>query len=122
MSKSVVIICEDSPIGKNSAIEAIRMGVGIMVLGDLDECKIVFLGDAVYLLSKSFNPETVNMENSENIFHMLELSEIEVYVLDSALENAGLKEEDLKVFDNVHIATLKEISGYILKADTTYRF
>lgn len=122
MSKSVVIICEDSPIGKNSAIETIRMGAGITAIGDLDECKIVFMGDAVYLLSKSFNPETINMENSENIFRMLELSDIEVYVLDSALENAGLKEEDIKDFDNVHITTLKEISEFILKADTTYRF
>ena len=122
MSKSIIIIVEDSPIGKNSAIEAIRMGAGIMVLGDLDECKIIFIGDSVYLLNKSFNPESVNMGNSENIFHMLELSDIEVFVLDSALEIAGLNENDLIEFENVHIASMKEISEYILKADFTYRF
>lgn len=122
MTKSVVIICEDSPIGKNSAIEAIRMGAGIMVLGDLDECKIIFMGDSVYLLSKSFNPEKINMDRLDNIFHMLELSDIEIYALDSALEIAGLNDNDLLNFDNINIATLKEISEYILKADVTYKF
>ncbi|GAI68920.1 unnamed protein product, partial [marine sediment metagenome] len=36
MVKSVVILCEDSPIGKNSSLEAIRMAAGIMAVGDLD--------------------------------------------------------------------------------------
>jgi len=122
MTKSVVIVCEDSPIGKNSTIEAIRMGAGIMVLGDLDECKIIFMGDSVYLLSKSFNPESINMDNLYNIFHMLELSDLEVYVLDSALAIAGLNDKDLLDFDNIKIATIKEISEYILQADVTYKF
>ena len=122
MSKSVVIICEDSPIGKNSAIEAIRMGAGITVLGDLDECKIIFMGDSVYLLNKSFNPASVNMGTMDNIFNMLELSDIEVFVLDKALEIAGLSDKDIIEFENVNIASIKEISKYILKADFTYRF
>jgi sulfur relay (sulfurtransferase) DsrF/TusC family protein len=122
MTKSVVIICEDSPIGKNSAIEAIRMGAGIMVLGDLDACKIIFMGDSVYLLNKSFNPESLNMDSMDNIFHMLELSDIEVFVLDAALEIAGLSDKDIIEFDNVKIASMKEISRYILKADFTYRY
>ena len=118
----VVIVCEDSPIGKNSAIEAIRMGAGIMVLGDLDECKIIFIGDSVYLFNRSFNPESVNMDNMDNIFHMLELSDIEVFILDTALEIAGLSDKDIIEFENVKIASTKEISEYILKADFTYRF
>jgi len=122
MIKTVVIVCEDSPIGKNSAIEAIRMGAGIMVLGDLDECKIVFMGDSVYLLNKSFNPESINMDSLDNIFHMLELSEIEIYALDSALKSAGINDKNLLDFGNIHVATLKEISAYILHADITYKF
>jgi sulfur relay (sulfurtransferase) DsrF/TusC family protein len=122
MIKTVVIVCEDSPIGKNSAIEAIRMGAGIMVLGDLDECKIVFMGDSVYLLNKSFNPESINMDSLDNIFHMLELSDIEIYALDSALEIAGINDKDLREFENIKVATLKEISEYILHADVTYKF
>jgi sulfur relay (sulfurtransferase) DsrF/TusC family protein len=122
MVKSVVILCEDSPIGKNSALEAIRMAAGIMAVGDLDECKIVFIGDSVYFLSKNFDPEKVNMEIPSSIFRMMELSDFEVYALDSALEIAGIEPSDLIDFDNVKIASWKEISAFILKADVFYRY
>ena len=122
MVKSVVILCEDSPIGKNSAIEAIRMGAGIMAVGDLEECKIIFMGDSVYFLSKNFDPEKVNMDVPSNIFRMMELSDLDVYVLDSALEIAGLKQSDLVDFDNVKVVNNKEISKFILDADVTYRY
>ncbi len=122
MVKSVIILCEDSPIGKNSAIEAIRMGAGIMAVGDLEECKIIFMGDSVYFLSKYFNPEKVNMDVPSNIFRMMELSDLDVYVLDSALEIAGIKQSDLVEFDNVKVASNKEISRFILEADITYRY
>jgi len=122
MLKSVVILCEDSPIGKNSAIEAIRMGAGIMAVGDLEECKIIFMGDSVYFLSKNFDPEKVNMEIPSNIFRLMELSDLDVYVLDSALEIAGIEQSDLVEFDNVKVASIKEISKFILEADVTYRY
>ena len=122
MVKSVVILCEDSPIGKNSAIEAIRMGAGIMAVGDLEECKIIFMGDSVYFLTKNFDPEKVNMDVPSNIFRMMELSDLEVYVLDSALEISGIKQTDLVDFDNVKVTNIKEISKLILQADVTYRY
>lgn len=122
MTKSVVIICDDSPIGKNSVIEAMRMGAGIMAIGDLDECKIIFMGDSVYILNKSLNPQRINMDRLDNIFHMLELSEVEVYALDTALKNAGLNANDIIKIDNINIATLRDISEFILKADVTYKF
>jgi sulfur relay (sulfurtransferase) DsrF/TusC family protein len=122
MVKSVVIICEDSPIGKNSAIEAIRMGAGIMAVGDLDECKIIFMGDSVYFLSKNFKPEKVNRDPPSNIFRLMELSDLEVYALDSALEVAGIKETDLIDYENVKVANMQEISKIILGAQVTYRY
>jgi sulfur relay (sulfurtransferase) DsrF/TusC family protein len=122
MVKSVVIICEDSPIGKNSVIEAIRMGAGIMAVGDLDECKIIFMGDSVYFLSKKFDPEKVNIEAPSNIFRLMELSDLEVYALDSALEIAGIKDSDLIEYENVKIVNTQEISKFILEADVTYRY
>ena len=122
MVKSVIILCEDSPIGKNSAVEAIRMGAGIMAVGDLEECKIIFMGDSVYFLSKNFDPEKVNMDVPSNIFRMMELSDLDVYVLDSALEIAGINKSDLVEFDNVKVASNKEISKFILEADLTYRY
>jgi sulfur relay (sulfurtransferase) DsrF/TusC family protein len=122
MVKSVVILCEDSPIGKNSAIEAIRMGAGIMAVGDLDECKIIFMGDSVFFLSKKFNPEKVNIEAPSNIFRLMELSDLEFYALDSAMKIAGIKETDLIEYDNVKTTNMQEISRFILEADVTYRY
>ena len=122
MVKSVVILCEDSPIGKNSAVEAIRMGAGITAVGDLDKCRIVFMGDSVYFLSKNFDPEQVNRDAPSNIFRLMELSDLEVYALDSALEIAGINYSDLIEFDNVKVASMQEISKFILEADVTYRY
>jgi sulfur relay (sulfurtransferase) DsrF/TusC family protein len=122
MIKSVVIICEDSPIGKNSAIESIRLGAGLTVLGDIEECKIIFMGDSVYFLSKKFNPEIVNMESMNNIYRMLELSDIKIFTLDSALSHAGITQNDLIDFEMVNVATLKEISNYISHADAIFRY
>ena len=122
MVKSVVILCEDSPIGKNSAVEAIRMGAGIMAVGDLSECKIIYMGDSVYFLSKNFDPEKVKRERTSNIFRLMELSDLEVYALDSALEIAGIKDSDLIEYDNLKVASMQEISKLILEADLMYRY
>jgi len=122
MVKSVVILCEDSPIGKNSAVEAIRMGAGIMAVGDLDRCNIVFMGDSVYFLSKNFDPTKVNRDLPTSIFRLMELSDLEIYALDSALEIAGITPSDLIEHDNVKVATIQEISKLILEADVMYRY
>jgi sulfur relay (sulfurtransferase) DsrF/TusC family protein len=122
MVKSVLIICEDSPIGKNSTTESIRMGAGIMVLGDLESCKIIFMGDAVYFLSRKFNPEIINMESIDSIYRMIELSDIEIYALNSALDNAGIRQDELINFDNVKVANIKEIADFISQADSIFRY
>ena len=122
MVKSVVILCEDSPIGKNSAVEAIRLGAGIMAVGDLDRCKIVFMGDSVYFLSKNFDPTKVNRDPPTNIYRLMELSDLEIYALDSALQIAGINPSDLIEFDNVKVASMQEISNFILEADVMYRY
>ena len=122
MVKSVVIVCEDSPIGKNSTTESIRLGAGLMVLGDIKDCKIIFMGDSVYFLSKKLNPEILNMESMDNIYRMLELSDIKIFVLDSALDHAGISQNDLIDFEMINIATIKEISNYISQADAIFRY
>ena len=122
MVKSIVIICEQSPIGKNSAIEAIRMAAGIMAVGDLESCKVVFMGDAVLFLSKSFDPKAVNMDDFSNVFRLMELSDIEVFALDKALEVAGLTRSDLIDYDNVNVASIKDVSKFLLEADASYRY
>jgi len=122
MVKSVVIICQDSPIGKNSVMEAIRMGAGLMAVGDIDSCKIIFLGDAVYFLSKAYKPSVLNMEMPSNIFRMLELSEIELYIFKNALNASGLKRTDLIDYKYLNLVDSEEISQIIAQSDITYKY
>jgi sulfur relay (sulfurtransferase) DsrF/TusC family protein len=120
--QNVIIICEDSPIGKNSALESIRMGAGISAVGDLNRVKIVFIGDSVLILSKNYNPKGVNMDDNSNIFKMLELADIDVYALDVAMKNLAIEENDLLEYDNIHIINVRELSEIILEADTIYNY
>ena len=103
MVNSLVILCKDSPFGKNSVVESIRMATGLLAVGDIDECKVIFLGDAVYFLSKNLNPEVLNFDNFSNIMRLIELSDLEIYVLDEALEAADMDHFDLISNDNLKV-------------------
>jgi len=114
MVKSVIIICEDSPIGKNSVVESIRMATGILAVGDIEQCRMVLMGDAIYFLNKALNPEILNFDNYSNIIKLIEFSELEIYVLDKALEIAGIKQSDLISYNNIKVVNINEISKLIL--------
>ena len=120
--KNIIIICENSPIGKNSALESIRMGAGISAVGDLNSVKIVFTGDSVLILSKKYNPKAVNMDENSNIFKMLDLADIDVYALDIAMKNLAIEETDLLEYDNIHVINVKELSEIMLEADAIYNY
>ena len=120
--KNIIIICQDSPIGKNSALESIRMGAGISAVGDLNSVKIVFIDDSVLILSKKFNPKAVNLDENSNIFRMLDLADIDVYALDEAMRNLSIEESDLLEYDNIHVINVKELSEIILEADIIYNY
>ncbi len=122
MIKSIVIVCEDSPFGKNSVIEMIRMGAGLLAIGDLDNCQIIFMRDSVYFLNKSLNPEALNVDPFSNIMRLMELSDIEVYVHDEALNSAGLEQSDLISYENLKIVSNEEISQLILEANMTFKY
>ena len=57
MVQSIIVVCEDSPFGKNSAMESIRLATGLLAVGDIELCKVIFLKDAIYFLNKNINPE-----------------------------------------------------------------
>jgi len=122
MINSVVIICDQSPIGKNSAIEAIRLGAGFMGLGEDIDCKIVFTGDAVYVVNKHAEPTAIGMDSFEEPIEMADLSDLELQVLDSALEEAGMTNDDLIEYENLKIVNTEEIVKLIEEADTCFRF
>ncbi|NVM35783.1 MAG: DsrE family protein [Candidatus Lokiarchaeota archaeon] len=122
MIKSVVIISDQSPIGRNSAIEAIRIGSGFTALGEYIDCKVVFTGDAVYLFNKYCNPEAVGMDSLTEVLEMADLSDLEVYIIESALTEAGLTKDDLIEYENLKIINYDDLTELIADADTSFRF
>jgi len=122
MAESIVIICEDSPIGKNSVIESIRMAAGILAVGDIENCKVILIGDAVYFLNRNLNPEVLNIDSFSDIMRLIDFSEIEIYALDEALNVAGMDRSDLIQYDNLKIVNVYEISKLILEADMCFRY
>ena len=122
MVESVLIISDQSPVGKNFAAEAIRIGSGFVALGEYIDCKIIFMGDAVYLLNKNASPEAVGMDKMDEVLEMADLSDLELYVIESALNDAGLTKEDLIEYENMKIINIDELTNLIENADTSFRF
>lgn len=122
MVESVVVISDVSPIGRNSAVEAIRIGSGFTALGEYIDCKIVLTGDAVYLFNKHCNPEVVGMDPLAEVLEMADLSDLEVYLIDSALKEAGFREEDLVEYENLKVINYDDLAELISNADTCFRY
>jgi len=122
MVESVVIITDQSPMGKNSALEAIRIGSGFVALGEYINCQIVFTGDAVYLLNKNAKPEAIGMDPLDEVMEIADLSDLELYVVDQALQDAGMSADDLVEYENLKIITIDEVVDLIENADTSFRF
>lgn len=122
MVKSIVIICEDSPIGKNSVVESIRMATGILAIGDIEKCKVILMGDAIYFLNRNLNPKVLNIDNFSDIMRLMDFSEIEIYALDDALLIAGIDHSDLIQYNNLKIVNFNEVSKLILEADMCFRY
>ena len=122
MVDSIVIICEDSPFGKNSVVETIRMATGILAVGDIDNCKVILMGDAVYLLSRKLAPEALHMDPISNILRLMDLSDLEIYIHDESLEDAGINNRDLIEYNNIHIVNTGDISSLIMNAEITFKY
>ena len=122
MIESVIIVSDQSPIGKNSAREALRLGAGFRGLGEEIDCKVVLMGDAVYLLSKHADPSKLGVDSFDEPMEMAELSDLEILVLDNAINDAGLTKEDLVEYEGLKIIDLETFIEIIENADTTFRF
>jgi sulfur relay (sulfurtransferase) DsrF/TusC family protein len=122
MVNSIIILCEDSPFGKNSAVETIRMAAGLLAIGDIEDCKVVFMKDAVYFLSKNLNPDALNVDHFTNIMRLIELSDLEIYVHDETLEDAGMIVSDLISGDNIKVVNIEKISELIAEANMSFKY
>ena len=122
MVESAVIITDQSSIGKNSAVEAIRIGSGFVALGEIIDCKVVFMGDAIDLLNKNADPTVVGLDSTFETMEIADLSDLELYVIDTALDEAGLTTEDLIEYENLKVISIDELADLINKADVCFRF
>ena len=122
MIESVVILCDKSPVGNNSAVETIRLGSGFMALGEEIDCKIILMGDAVYLLNKHADPTVVGLDSYDETLEMADLSDLEILILDSALNEAGLTAEDLIDYEKLKIIDIDELTTTIGEASTCFRY
>jgi sulfur relay (sulfurtransferase) DsrF/TusC family protein len=122
MVESVVIITDQSPVGKNSAAEAIRIGSGFVALGEYIKCQVIFTGDAIYLLNKNADPNDLGMDSNDEVLEIADLSDLELCIIDTDLKNAGMTEDDLIEYESLKIITVGELSDLIDQADVCFRF
>ena len=122
MVESVVIITEQSSVGKNSALEAIRIGSGFVALGEIIDCKVVFTGDAVDFLNKNADPTIVGLDSTSEPIEIADLSDLELFVIGSALEEAGITADDLIEYENLKIINVDQLANLIEEADVCFRF
>ncbi len=122
MVNSIVIICEESPFGKDSVVESFRMATGLLAVGDIEDVKIILMKDAIYFLNKHLDPIAINANEFTNIMRLIAFSEIEVFLHDNALKAAGLELNDIFLKENVKIVDIKQISKLILRADMTFKY
>jgi sulfur relay (sulfurtransferase) DsrF/TusC family protein len=122
MVESVVIITEQSSIGKNSAVEAIRIGSGFVALGEIIDCKVVFTGDAVDFLNKNADPTIVGLDSISEPFEIADLSDLELFVIDSSLEDAGLTADDLIEYENLKVINYEQLADLIEEANVCFKF
>ncbi|MHA1680983.1 MAG: DsrE family protein [Promethearchaeota archaeon] len=122
MVDSIVMIVDSAPIGKNSALEAIRQGAGFVALGEMLDCKVIFMGDAVHMLNKNADPTAVGIDPADEALEMAELSDLEIYVLDDSLAEAGMSKDDLVEYELLQVATKEQVGDWIVEADMAFRY
>lgn len=120
--ESVVLICDRSPIGTNIAEEAIRLGSGFVALGEMIDCKVVYMADAVRLFHKNTNPEAVGMDSLDQPIEIADLSELEICLLEDSLKDAGMTADDLIDYEMMKIITYDELADIIAEADVCMRY
>jgi len=121
MVDSIIIMADRSPVGLNSAAEAIRMGAGLVALGETVPTKVVLGGDAVWLLAKAADPKAVGQDPVDNAMEMADLADLEICVLREALQAAGLGEGNLRSYGKLSIVSQEELAEMLATTGTAFR-
>jgi sulfur relay (sulfurtransferase) DsrF/TusC family protein len=120
MVKSVLILCDKGPFGTNSAVEALRLGAGIMGLGDGISCKILFYGDGVLALKKGLAADKIGVDTLDEAFEMGDLTEMPLAIVKDDLASRGLTEGDIVEYANLSWVNKSEVPGLIETYETTF--
>jgi len=121
MVESVLILTDKAPFGTNSAMEAIRMGAGVMGLGPGVACKILFHGDAVLFASKKLNAAAIGVDTAAEAIELAELTEMPIMLVKEDMDARGLKSEDLMEYPNLIVINRADIVNIIQEHATAFR-
>ncbi|UYP45724.1 hypothetical protein NEF87_002009 [Candidatus Lokiarchaeum ossiferum] len=114
---SVLILCNKSPFGSNSAYEAIRLGAGYLGLGEDIDCKVLLYGDAVLTVKNNLMVEKIGMDSMEEGLEMADLSELPIIVTQEDMNRRGMNKEELFEFEEIPIQVISrsEISKIMME-------
>jgi sulfur relay (sulfurtransferase) DsrF/TusC family protein len=122
MVKSLVIISDHSPIGRNSVIEAIRFASGLGAIEDTVKRNLILKGDAIFALKSDFQPEIMGMPSFDEVKMMGEMSDLIIYVSKKDLEDYSLDIRDLVDYKHLKASSEEGIANLILEADASFKF
>ncbi|MHA1771970.1 MAG: DsrE family protein [Candidatus Thorarchaeota archaeon] len=118
---SILIYCDKGPYGTNSTAEAIRLAGGFLGLGPTIPCDIVFDRDAVYFLKNKQDTSGLNVDPLDEPLELLDLVDAEIYLVEEALHERGLKKEDLVEYPNLHLITMEKLAQMMTEYSTVVR-
>ncbi len=119
--ESVLIISDKGPFGTNTTNEAIRLGSGLMGLGEDVDVKIILTDDAVLFFKNNLNPEPLGMDSLEQGIEMADLTEIPILLIKEDMDARGMTEEDVVDYDEIYYINRAEIPSIIQDYGTVYK-
>jgi len=91
-------------------------------LGDVEDCRVLFLGDAILFLNKNTNSSALNMDSLTDMIRLIELSELHIFVALEDLIALDLDKEDLISYKHLEIIDYNTVSKLILNNDFCFKF
>ncbi len=119
---SVLILCDKSPFGTNSAYEAIRLGAGYLGLGEDIDCKVLLYGDAVLTVKNNLAVDKIGVDTMDEGLEMADLSELPIIITQEDMDRRGMNKDELFEFEDSPIQIIKrvEIPKIMMEFDTVF--
>ena len=119
---SVLILCDKSPFGTNSAYEAIRLGAGYLGLGEDIDCKVLLYGDAVLTVKNNLAVDKIGVDTMDEGLEMADLSELPIIITQEDMDRRGMNKDELFEFEDSPIQVIKrvEIPKIMMEFDTIF--